>query len=153
MRRLLGTALFCATAACVAAACDQLPDPAFASLEGSLTLRIVQITSAGAEEARFDLELRNGGAKRAVACLGPGRGIKRMVGPWSFIWVDHPSCVREFDLGPGGVFAWSETHDVAVRPGPPVEASIEVQILNPSRCSSVGCAGFMIESPPLTTSE
>jgi hypothetical protein len=66
--------------------------------------------------------------------------------------VDHPSCVREFELDPGGVLAWSETQDVTVPPGLPGEASIEVQILNPRRCSSVGCAGFMVESPPVATS-
>ncbi len=152
MQRLLGTALFCTMAACAAPGCDQVPDPAFASLEGSLTLRIVQITSAGAEQTRFDLELRNGGASRASACLGPGRRVTGLVGLGSLTWVDHPGCVCEFELDPGGVFTWTETHDVTVRPGLRVEASIEVQILNPRRCSSVGCAGFMVESPTLTTS-
>lgn len=105
----------------------------------------------GVARTRVDLELANRGAARANACLGPGRLVSGLSDGASMTWVDHPGCVREFELGPGTVFGWSETHDVAVPPERLVEASIEVQILNPRRCSSVGCAGFTIGSLSHTT--
>jgi hypothetical protein len=148
--RLLGTAWLW-TVVAAAVGCDQLPDREFASLKGTLTLRVARITPVGAEKTRFDLELTNRGAGGAKACLGPGRSVTGLRGSGSFSGVDHPSCVRDFQLNPGGVLAWSETHDVAVRPGEPVEAAVEVEILNPRRCSSGGCAGFMVASAPLTT--
>lgn len=155
MRRLLGTALVC-TAVAAFAGCDLLPDREFAALEGALTLRVVQITPLGLSRARFDLELTNAGATRASACLGPGRSISVRNGSGGSgvgTGVSHPGCVREFELASGGVLAWSETQDVAVSPGVPTEASVEIQILNPKRCSSVGCAGFTVESPPFALSK
>lgn len=151
MRRLLGTALFC-TLAAAAVGCEQLPDREFAALESALTLRVVEITTAGVDHAQFDLELTNGGASRAHACLGPGRSVTGLSGGGSFSMVSHPGCEREFQLDAGGVLAWSETHEVTVPGGAPVEAAITIQILNPRRCSSVGCAGFMVESRPRTIS-
>jgi len=149
VRILLGMAVFCMLA--VTAGCDQVPDPAFASLEGSLRLRIVRITPSRAAETRFDLELKNRSARRARACIGPGRRVTGLAA-MGFQW-DHPGCVREFELDPGGVLTWSETHDGTVGPGLPLDVAVAVQVLNPRRCSSVGCAGFMVESPPLTTSK
>jgi hypothetical protein len=148
--RLLRTAWLCAVVA-AAAGCDQMPDRAFASLEATLTLRIARITPVGAEKTSLDLELANRGTARAHGCLGSGRSVTGSRSSRSVSGVDHPGCVRAFELNPGGVLAWSETHDVTVRPGEPADAAVEVQILNPRRCSPTGCAGFMIASAPVTT--
>jgi hypothetical protein len=144
MRRLLGVGLAC-TIAAAAAGCERPPDREFASLESALALRVVRITRDGPDgQSTFALELRNGGPVRSRACLGPGRRI----GSRS-TWSHHPGCVRQFELSPGGVFAWSETH--AVSEFERIENAVEVEIVNPRRCSSAGCAGFWVASAPAAT--
>jgi hypothetical protein len=114
LRRLLGSALF-GLAPVAAAACDRLPDPAFASLGEALTLRIVRLTPVRADVTSFELELTNRGAVRAIGCFGPGRSVT-VGGSGTSTWVNHPHCQRAFELAPGAGLIWSETHDVTVPP-------------------------------------
>jgi hypothetical protein len=54
--------------------------------------------------------------------------------------------MREFSIPPGGSMAWTETPRVSLSQGPG-EVRVRVQIVNPRRCSSVGCAAFDLKSP------
>jgi hypothetical protein len=118
-----------------------VPDPAFASLERALTLRLVEVRrNEGRGSTDYGLELKNGGTAPANACLGPGR---RVSSGYSVI-IHDPGCVREFSIPPGGSMAWSETLE-----GTGYELSgeihVAVEILNPRRCNW-GCPGFYLRS-------
>jgi hypothetical protein len=148
MRRTIGFALVCAGFASVLSGCQAMPDPAFAALERSMSLRIVEVRrSERGDSAEFTLELKNGGRAAANACLGPGRNVDYWFGSSGgsvMNWTHHPGCVREFSVPTGGSMVWNETAGVILPQGG--EVRVTVQILNPRRCSSVGCAAFDLRS-------
>ena len=149
MPRAIGFGLVCAGFAIVVAGCQMMPDPQFASLDRALRLRIVDVRpSERAGSADFRLELDNSGTTTAHACLGPGRNVDYRFGSsggGTIAGVDHPGCVREFSIPPGGSMAWTETLRVSLSQGPG-EVSARVQIVNPRRCSAVGCTAFDLRS-------
>jgi hypothetical protein len=54
--------------------------------------------------------------------------------------------MREFTIQPGGVMGWAETLELPRLSQGRVELEVDVQLVNPRRCSSVGCTAFDLKS-------
>ncbi len=148
---VLGSILAMIGIAVVGAGCEFVPDPEFSALKDTLGLSIVAAkrnTAVGLLD--FDLQLTNRGDSTAKACLGESRSVSSRAGSWSgtsSTFVDHPGCMREFTIAPGGNMAWRETLEVRHLPDEAVEAKVDVQIVKPRRCGNWGsCAAFELTS-------
>lgn len=154
MRRianLLGSLLLFAGLAVAASACEIIPDPEFAALESTLTLRIVEAKrSASGGSIDFSFEVTNRGSTNAKACLGPSRSVSYKVASSSSIsstFVDHPECTREFTIQSGGAMSWVETLGVPRLSQGRVKVEVSVQIVDPRRCGRWGnCAAIDLKS-------
>jgi hypothetical protein len=141
------------TIACVLAAahlgCELVPDPAFRQLETSLSLGIVGAKRGDvAGSVDFEFRLQNRGTSTAKACLGPSRTVSYRTmsgGGAAGTFVDHPGCMKEFDIDSGDKFQWRETLDVPQSSDGRVK--VDVQIVNPRRCGTWGnCDAFDLTS-------
>jgi hypothetical protein len=130
--------------------CEIMPDPEFAELKDALTFSIVEAKrNESGGSADFTFRLTNRGSTAANACLGPSRSMSYKVASSSGIssnFVSHPGCMREFTIQPGGVMGWTETLQVPRLSQGRVELEVDVQLVNPRRCSSVGCTAFDLKS-------
>jgi hypothetical protein len=131
--------------------CMAVPDPDFAALESALVLRIGQAKRDEAGGAiDFTFELRNRGRESVSACLGMSRRVSYEAnsrGGTSGTFVDHPGCVREFEIPPSGVMSWDENLKVSGLPRGPVEVEVTIEIVNPRRCQGgVGCTTLDVKS-------
>jgi hypothetical protein len=126
--------------------CEIMQDPEFATLKSSLVLRIVEAKhSASGDSAEFSFELMNRGSTSANACLGPSRSVSYKVASSegsSSTLVSHPGCTREFTIESGGSMSWAETLVVPRLS----EVEVTVEIANPRRCGSLGCATIDLKS-------
>ena len=135
--------------AAASSGCDQLaPDRDFEALKNSLELRINDATRGRfGETTDVHFTITNQGTTTARACLGPSRGVsyknELSGGGSTGSSVNHPGCVREFAIQPGGVMTWTEPLDI---PAGRVEVEIAVEIVNPRRCDSFGCASINLTS-------
>jgi hypothetical protein len=137
------------------AGCALMPDPAFDALPKELTLRVIDAKpSPSRSSIDFSFELTNKGRTTARACLGPSRSVAYHVdynggsslGSWNDL-VDHPGCVRQFAIEPGGALTWDETIEIGERRQGRLEVTVDVQITNPSRCGGWGnCSAFDLTS-------
>ena len=130
--------------------CDLMPDPEFAALKDVLTLSIVEAKrNESGGSADFTFRLTNRGSTAAKACLGLSRSVSYKLASSSGTssnFVNHPGCMREFTIQPGGVMAWAETLDVPRLSHGRVELEVDVQLVNPRRCGSTGCTAFDLKS-------
>jgi hypothetical protein len=131
--------------------CMAMPDPEFAALESTLVLKIDQAKRHEAGDAiDFTFELKNRGSASVRACLGPSRSLSYEVasrGGTSSRFVDHPGCVRQFDILPSGVITWDETLEVSRLPEGPVTVEVSIEIVNPRRCQgAAGCTALNVKS-------
>jgi len=148
---ILGSLLAMVGLAAFGAGCEFLPDPEFSAMEKALGLSVVEAKrGAGVGSLDFDFQLKNRGNATAKACLGPSRSVSSQAGSWSgssSTFVDHPGCMREFVIEAGDSMSWRETLEVLHLPDGPIEARVDVQIVNPRRCGNWGsCATFELTS-------
>lgn len=146
----LGSLLLLAGLAVTVSGCEIRPDREFAALEKALTLNIAEAKrSASGGSVDFSFELTNRGSTSAKACLGPSRSVSykgASSGGTGGTSVDHPGCMREFTIQPGGVMSWAETLEVPRLSQGRVEVEVSVQIVNPRRCGGVGCPAIDLKS-------
>jgi hypothetical protein len=137
-----------------ATSCMLLPDLTLIGVKRAVSLTIAEARRASTgESTEFTFVLTNRGTSAVAACLGPSRMVSYdTTGPIgsSSTWVDHPGCMQEFSLQPGGTYRWSESLDVPHRFAGPTELEVEVEIVNPNRCDGWGCSSTNLTSTKLT---
>lgn len=146
-----GSLLLLAGFAVAVFGCEIMPDREFAALEKALSLNISDATrNASGGSVDFGFELTNRGSTSAKACLGPSRSVSYKVASSSGTssrFVDHPGCMREFTIQPGGVMSWAETLEVPRLSQSRVAVEVSVQVVNPRRCGGWGtCAAIDLKS-------
>jgi hypothetical protein len=136
--------------ALAASGCYLLPDRQFARIGDSLKLKIAKVNrSESGTSAEFVFAITNSGPHAVNACLGPSRSVSYKTSGFSGIrsnFVDHPGCMREFTIEPGRGMTWSEVIDVPHLSESPVDVEVEVEVVNPRRCSAVGCTSATLKS-------
>ena len=130
--------------------CGSNADQQLIRIVESLELTIVHARFMDSREAiELEMSLRNKSQAAAVACLGPGRIVASSTGAVEMTMVDHPGCLREFTILPGKTMKWSERFEAETGPDcrdVNVDVEIEVEVVNPRRCGSVGCSSTWLKS-------
>jgi hypothetical protein len=65
--------------------------------------------------------------------------------------VEHPGCVRRFELGPGTVLEWVDRANVNIGPGV-ARLSASVSVIHPTDCDRDGCHETEIKAPDVRLS-
>jgi hypothetical protein len=117
-----------------------------------VSLVVPSVVAVG-QETPLRFRVQNSGQRRIDACVGWSRNVRIVPEndtdgnepvPVSGIYVDHPGCQHRFRLAPGAHYEWNETTKVPGIVFGPVTLEVDVQIVDPSLCSSVGCAETML---------
>lgn len=114
---------------------------------------VVPSTVVVGQETPLRFRVQNSGQRPIAACVGLSRNVRIVPEndtdgnepiPVSDSSVDHPGCQQRFRLAPGGHYEWNETTKVPGIVFGPVTLEVDVQIVDPSDCSPVGCADTML---------
>jgi hypothetical protein len=118
----------------------------------TLSMVIPSIVVVG-QETPLRFRVQNSGRRSIDACVGWTRDVRIVpendtdgnepIGI-SATFIDHPGCKQGFRLAPGAYFEWNETTTVPGIVFGPVTLEVDVQIVDPRHCQSVGCAYTML---------
>ena len=114
-----------------------------------LSIEAPDILLYGGGRIELSLRLANESAHVVNACLGPSRGVSVQFEDSSrsdSTGVDHPDCIRRFDLRPAAAFVWLETMEFPAAPSGPGVIEVTVEVLDPEHCSSIGCPATVVRA-------